>query len=143
MTSTLPAIEQTATQAVIYDPTRQSTTPTTVSPAVQQQVGEPSSPPSNVAHSAQPTAPRALVSGSNGRPIPRNSRPITDCLLKTSVGKIVTILDFVITVIGLILTLFSGVASYSDMRWSEHNNVIQTCASLYVRHNSRPHLIRF
>ena len=40
-------------------------------------------------------------------------------------------------VVGLLITigfgLFTGIASYRDMKWSEHANAVQTCASLYVR----------
>lgn len=55
-------------------------------------------------------------------------------LTNTPIGNGISILSLIAT---LGLGLFAGISSYRDMKWSEHTDAVQTCASLYVRVISR------
>ena len=58
--------------------------------------------------------------------------PMAQFLFSTSVGNAIAILGFPAILIGLSWGIFNGIVDYRDIKWSEHNDLIQTCASLYV-----------
>jgi hypothetical protein len=74
--------------------------------------------------SAIPCSDRRAVNGEAGR--------LGRFFLDTRLGNAVGIVGLLIT---LGFGLFTGIASYRDMKWSEHANAVQTCASLYVCHS--------
>ena len=57
------------------------------------------------------------------------AKPVFRFLVGTRVGNAIALIGLLAT---LGLTLFQGITSYMDMKWSEHANAVQTCASLYV-----------
>lgn len=66
-------------------------------------------------------------------PVPRTddsgTGPVCRWFRDTPTGNAIGLIGLALT---LGLGLFSGIASYRDMKWSEHANAVQTCASLYV-----------
>lgn len=78
-----------------------------------------------------PTSHSAPPSSSMPVPCPGDSEigPICRFLRDTPAGNAIGLISLVLT---LGLGLFGGITSYRDMKWSEHANAVQTCASLYV-----------
>jgi hypothetical protein len=57
------------------------------------------------------------------------AKSVFSFLVGTRVGNAIALIGLLAT---LGPTLFQGITSYMDMKWSEHANAVQTCASLYV-----------
>ena len=94
--------------------------------ATQQQTRSATPQPAVRPNGSQPSA----IPCSDSRAVNAETSRLGRFFLDTRLGN-------AIGVVGLLITigfgLFTGIASYRDMKWSEHANAVQTCASLYVR----------
>ena len=106
------------TQQALHDNHEQSATPRQPGSATQQ--------PAVRTNGSQPST----IPCSDSRAVNAETSRLGRFFLDTRLGN-------AIGVVGLLITigfgLFTGIASYRDMKWSEHANAVQTCASLYVR----------
>lgn len=90
---------------------------------------------------ARPALDESPVATTARRPERRDNRgqtnPIYRFLVYTPVGNAIAILALFLA---LLFGLFTGISTYIDMKWSEHNDAVDTCISLYVRYHP-PRLI--
>lgn len=68
--------------------------------------------------------------------------PIQDWLAKTWLGNVVAVTGLVLTLFGIGWAVYTGIVGVVATKWQLKNDVLQSCAALYVCASSGP-LIRF